>query len=367
MSELDLEQTISDSIADANLTSEPVETTDSFETPVETAPEAPEAPLTDEVEAEPIEVTSPAQKAAEATQQATGVQDEFGKKFGLQPESVPGRENRIPYSRVKKIVEKAELEARKAAETPYVAKIQEYETQLQEARVRQERVNQFEHVMVNDVPRFIGMLKTLPQYQQFFSQLEQAQAQAQPQAAQEPVDPYSDMPQPDQLMPDGTYMYSMDGLKALEAWNRAQARKEVLEEVNQVYGPIHQEWQAAREAETRIRQVVPVIQNQIAEARTWQGFTDNEQEIVQALRADQRLSLEGAYRKVVVPKLVAAREAQQNDEAQLKAKYRAEILEELRRAPAASSAPTRVMRPSPTPQGSRNLEDIIAAQVATIK
>src|SRR5688572_13419890 len=36
------------------------------------------------------------------------VEDEFAKRFGLASKSVTGRENRIPYSRVKKIIEKNE-------------------------------------------------------------------------------------------------------------------------------------------------------------------------------------------------------------------------------------------------------------------
>jgi hypothetical protein len=361
MSNLDLESVIENSISDANLDTTPeVEVDSTPEAPLEAAPEAPEAPISEEVVPESVEVASPAVRATEVTQPA--VQDEFGKKFGIQPESVPGRENRIPYSRVKKIVEKAELEARKAAETPYLTKVQEFETKVKEYEAKLSRVDQFEHVMVNDVPRFIGMLKTLPQYQQFFDQLEKAS-----QVNQAPAQPVNDddpMPQPDQLQPDGTLWYSMEGIEKLNEWNRKQARKEVLAEVEKTYGPIAQEWNAHREANERIRQVVPVIQAQIQDARTWDQFSENEAEIVKALQSDRNLSLEGAYRKIVVPKLRAQRAESETNETELKKRLRAELLEELRRAPAASSAPVRVTRPSPISQGKRTLEEIIAEQVA---
>lgn len=370
-----LESVIEDSLSDAQLAPEPVESVGSTETSSEvpeTAPveaqDASEGTLFGGTEAEPqsTEVASPAVNQAQAAPPRE--LDEFEKKYGVQKESVPGRENRIPYSRVTKIVGKAVSEAKAEVEnrvkTEYEPKIKQYETALQERDAQLTRVAQFEQVMVNDVPRFIGMLKTLPQYQQFFAQFEaqSAPTQAHQQVAQ--VNPEDEMPQPDQLMPDGSYMYSMEGLAKLQAWNRVQARKEVMSEVEKTYGPIHQEWEAHR----RMRAVEPKVRDQIARARTWTLFNENEAEIVKVLQQYPDASLEDAYQFVVQPKLQEKLASYQTDEAKLRQQIRSEVLAELKRAPASTSAPARPSRPQPvTSSGPRKLEDIIAAQVETIR
>jgi hypothetical protein len=154
----------------------------------------------------------------------------------------------------------------------------------------------------------------------------------------------------------------MDGLKQLNAWNREQARKETLAEVEKKFGPIESEWQAHK----RIESLRPVVNAQIEEARTWEGFGDNEAEIVQALKNDQRLSLEGAYRKVVLPKLKSAWEQEKTRLVPERNKLREEILAEIKSAPRSTAVPSVSSKATPS-SGPKSLEDIITEQIQQLK
>lgn len=366
-----LEQVIEDSISDSQLPDEPVETPETLET----APEVPAEPTLDTPESttevvegsESTEVASPAVQAAKAQEQAVQEtkpeQDEFEKKYGIPKEAFPGRENRIPYSRVKKIVANAEEGLKKTYEPriqEFETRVKEFETKVTDYEGRLGKVAEFEGLMVNEPNKFLNMLATLPQYKAIFDQL------VKPQASKEEAKPEAvvdDMPQPDQQLTDGSMVYSMDGLRELNAWNREQARKDVLAEVDKAYGPILKD----REAQQRIQELIPQIQSQIVEARTWPSFTENEAEIVAALQKDQRLSLEGAYRQVVFPKITAERDSFKLAVQPERDKMRAELMAELRKAPASTSAPTRANRPVSQSAGPRSLEQVIADSLVDIK
>ena len=79
---------------------------------------------------------------------------------------------------------------------------------------------------------------------------------------------------------------------------------------------------------------------------------ENEADITLALQQDQRLSLEGAYRRVVFPKITAERNT-----------MRESILKEIKGAPTATAAPNRGFRASPSSGGKKSLEQIIQEQV----
>lgn len=291
-----------------------------------------------------IEVASPAAKSAET--KTDDAKDDFEKRFGIPATSSGGRENRIPYSRVKKIVAKREKEI----ESEYTPRITEYETKVKDYETRLTQVAQFEHIMANEPEKFVGMLKTLPAYKDYFDKLEAA-ATAKPAEPATPIDPNSDMPQPNQKLADGSMVYDMEGIKALNEWNRAKARQEALAEVNKIYGPIQQQFEAQR----KLQEVMPQIQRQIDEARKWPMFQENEDEIAKALNADKALTLERAYQQVVYPKLATSKD-----------QLRQEILKELKRAPTATSAPTGAVKPAPAKTGPRSLEDVIQEQVNAV-
>lgn len=347
MSNIDLETIIEDAVTDSQ-SPEPVEPI--AETPVDTAPE-PEPIIDEPVVEATTEVTNPAT-------QPTAEQDEFAKRYGLQSQSIGGRENRIPYSRVKKIVARAEQEAiarvKKESDGTFQPKITEYETKVKDYEDRLTKVAQFEHVLENDPKTFLNMLSQVPAYKEFFDYLGQVATQQTQPVVVPPGDP---MPQPNQPQADGTRIYDEDGLKALMDWQARQVEgrvtKQVTEQIDQRYEPIRKEW----ETNQQMAKVVPIIQRQIEEARTWPQFSDHEADIVAALKADKQLSLDGAYRKVVYPRLQTSRDD-----------MRKSILEELKKKPIATSAPMVATKPQPMADNRpRSLEDIITEAANSLK
>jgi hypothetical protein len=342
--DLDLTSVIEDSLTDATLPEDPIPDTPD---PVDAAPAASSDSISDSVEPEDPSVPSPAAKTA-----TTPEDDEFAKKYGIPGQSATGRENRIPYSRVKKIADRAAKDAVTAKETElkgtYDKQLTEFQGKVQQYEGRLQQVAQFEQMMATQPREFLNRLASIPAYREIFQSL---MSQGQPQQA--PPDPNADMPQPDQQLEDGTMVYSLEGLKALNAWNREQARNETLAAVDARYGQIEQAWQANQQ----IARLRPVVEAQIETARKWPLFNESEPEIVQALADNPRASLAEAYQAVVLPKLLAEKDKLSVD----KNKVRAEVLAELRNAPSpTTSAPVRASRPvQQTSTGPRNLEDVI--------
>lgn len=341
-SQPDLESVIEDSLNDATATDipdEPVESTDT-ETPVEDAPAA---------EAEN-------QVAAPAADAPTEGEDDFSKRFGVQANSVTGRENRIPYSRVKKIVAKAEKDAetrlRKELETSTTPKFTELETKVKDYEGRLERVAQFEQILEQQPREFLGMLAKHPAYKEFFEFVERAAQQGQ--TAEAPTQaPVSDMPQPDQKLEDGSMVYSMEGLQKLLEWQSSQVEQRTIKQVEQRYKPIEQQWQADQE----YQKMVPVVEKQIAEARTWDGFNELEPKILDILKTDKTISLERAYMKAYQAHVAEEREKLTTDHN----KVRTSVLAEIKKKPTASAAPSGGVKPTSKtqPTGPRSIEDII--------
>jgi hypothetical protein len=139
----------------------------------------------------------------------------------------------------------------------------------------------------------------------------------------------------------------------LLAWNSQDTERRVIQQVESQYAPIRQEYTQRRHYEA----VMPQIRKQIETAKTWPLFDENEQEIAAALEADERLTLEGAYRQVVFPKLITERNS-----------MRQQVLQEVRTAPRATGVPSRpTTQKSVTPDGPQKLEDIIKQSIAGLK
>jgi hypothetical protein len=342
----DLTSVIEESVAEA--TDIPVEEVDSTVSEPGLEASEPVSEPSEEPQEASSEVPSPAAKVA-----APAVEDEFAKKHGLSPQGALGKENRIPYSRVKKITanaEKARDDYWTSEKSKWDKDLTDVKTKVADYEGRLQQVAQFEHVMVNDKVKFLQMLTQIPGYREIFEQLAAPRTQAQPQAPAGP-DPNA-MPEPDQELTDGSRVYSMDGLKNLLAWQTKQAEARIA----QRYAPIEQEWRANKQIES----IIPEINRQVAEARKWPLFSDNEPAIVKALQANPRLSLEGAYRQVVVPQLQA-------NVTSVEEKTRAKVIEELQKAPRSTSAPATQTRPNPIKQGPRSMEAIIADSIKSLK
>lgn len=359
MSNLDLESVIEDSLTDAT-------TLDATDAPVEgdTPAEGTDTTPTDEVapegtddstEVSSSEVSSPAGRGA-----APAVEDEFAKRHGLPQQGAAGRENRIPYTRVKKIVDKAEKEAVAKAQKEWETKtnptLAEFQGKVQDYEGRLEKVAQFEHVMVNQPQEFLEMLSKVPAYKEFFDWVRQAASAG---VQQQPAEGAAGggMPQPDEQLADGTMVYSMEGLQKLQDWQGKQIEGRLtkaydarLAEVQKRYDPIRQRY----EQEQHLAAIVPQIQRQIDEARQWPQFTENEEAITAALQANPNLSLEGAYRQVVIPKFQSSRDS-----------MRTSILAEIQKKPVSSGTPVRgATRPTQVANNQhQSMEDLIKAQI----
>lgn len=369
---LDLISVIEDSVSDATADPDPVDTpaVEASSEPADTPADSPEAspdPSSDPIDpsddtATPESSSAVPSPAASRDDAQKPVDDPFAKEHGLTPQMSGGRENRIPYSRVKSIVEKAQQKAiapLTAELTPLKAKVTDYESRLQ-------KVGEFEKIMSDDPQKMLQMLATLPAYKPFFDAVAHYEALSQSQLSQPttPVTPSPStaptnegMPAPDQKLSDGSMVYSMEGLNKLMAWQAQQVEtrvtKQVTDQISERYKPIEQQYQA----QEHLQKMIPVINSQIAEARTWPLFTENETEITQALESDRRLSLEGAYRRVVYPKLITNKDT-----------MRADILKEIKAVPTGStSVSSTASRPSPVTSGPKSLEEIIKEQVQSLK
>ncbi len=359
----DLEQVIADSIGDAVDTTPEVdvEVEASTDTPVEASSESTETTESTDEGSTSSEVASPGAAAAKAEAGDAQGQDNLD-QFGVQRESVPGRENRIPYSRVTKIVGKAVSEAQTKAKGEWEPKVQALEGELHEYKTYHQKVQNFEKTMLTDHRRFLTLLNGIPGYAELLAPIFAPQQQAAPQQAAPAVD---DMPQPDVELENGNKVYSMDGLKKLNEWNRLQAKKEALEEVQKTYGPLAESFAQYQARAQRQAELAPIIEAQVADARTWPHFAENEAEIVQVLAQYPDVSLEGAYRHVVVGKLQEQAGSAQVERAKLEKEMRAKILAEIKGAPTSTSAPRSGSKPSTQSSGPRSLEDIIREQVAS--
>lgn len=350
----DLSEIINDSITDVTLPTPEVD----LDTPSDVLEAVPEVTETSEVAPDPVDP-------------APVLQDDFDKKFGLTAQSSSGRENRIPYSRLKKITAKAINDAKtswqKDLEASHVpsAKFAELDTKVKDYEARLGQVAEFEKVMTTDHTRFLNMLYTIPGYKQLFDKIA-GSAQAQPD--QEPVQISEDMPQPDQELSDGSKVYSLDGLKGLLAWQDSKTAKrtveQVMKQVEARYAPIERDYQSFQ----KVQAIKPQVDRQIADARTWPLFNENEDEIVKALQTYPAYSLERAYQAVVFPKMKADQDKFANEAKVTKETMRTEILKELKQAPRSTSAVSGPTRPAPqAATGPRSLEDVIADSIKGLK
>lgn len=329
----DLDQVIEDSVNDATTPEvvDDVETTDVTEPSVE-------------------ETTVENQIAAPSDTTTTEAEDDFDKKFGLQQTSVTGRENRIPYSRVKKIVAKAEKDAadkiRKELEGKTPTNFSELETKAKSYDELAPRVREYENLLDNNPREFLGRLSQHPAYKEFFAFVEQAAALLDQQKAEAPADNqpylnYNDAPQPDQVLADGTKVYSLEGLAKREEWLARKIEEKAIQQaedrLSKRYAPIEQQWQA-QQAQAEL---MPKIERQISEARQWDKFNELEPKIIEILKSDRSITLDRAYLKAYQEEVAAERERLTTD----RNKIRTEMLAEIKKKPAASAAPTGVVKP----------------------
>ena len=233
------------------------------------------------------------------------------------------RENRLPYSRVKKIVENAikkQTTAHEAALNTRAQREAAYQRELEVYR-------RTDAIIRSDPDRFLGMLAALnPQYKKFLASGNgEGTQRAQP--AGRSTDP---MPPPDGEYADGTKGYTPDGLAKLLDWRDRQTEARVASRIEQQYnerfGPIEQHYRTAQYTGQLRGKVRGQIEN-LKHAFGADLIDTHQNSIALAMKADPRLTMAEAAAMVLVPKISAERTT-----------MREAILKELQGRPKAATA-----------------------------
>jgi hypothetical protein len=153
---------------------------------------------------------------------------------------------------------------------------------------------QYDPSIVEQRQRFFQWLDTDPvgAHNYLTDYLTRAGALQQQQAQQ----PNDGRPQPDVVVPEtGQKFYSAEAAEKLAKWQAEQL-------INERVGPLERSLQQV-EADRYTERARAQARSAILEAETWPYYKDHEGEILKAMEADKRLSLEGAYRRVVLPNI----------------------------------------------------------------
>ena len=127
-----------------------------------------------------------------------------------------------------------------------------------------------------------GAFKYMEDYLTRSGALKRPQQAAQPDAR----------PQPDVVVPEtGQKFYSAEAAEKLSQWIAKQSTQ-----------PLEQRLQSIEHTHAQTR-AQAAAQHKLAEAASWPYYTEHQQEILRTMENDHRLSLEGAYQRVVLPKM----------------------------------------------------------------
>jgi hypothetical protein len=331
MSEIAAPTAVAETAAPSIESAEPVTTESVIEDAIADLPGSEASQTDSESDSEP-ETTQDASGEEDPAPAADPLADELGLK--------PGSKNhRIPYARVQKIIA---AQREKAA-----AEIKQQYAQF-EAPAFKERMQALE-LAERDPETFVRALAQAPQFREIFASLAQPQAAEQPAAAGAQA-PTAE-PQPDLMLQDGTVTYSAQRLNEVMQYREAKMQK-LLDERLAPVQQIEQERQLMQQWDGAVQRQRTVIEDARA---NWAGFKDAENQIRDLIAANPSLTLEGAYRQAVLPKLQADRD-----------KMRQEILAEMNRRPAAASGTVPGAAPAAS-AGEQSTEDVIRDAIRGLK
>lgn len=275
------------------------------------------------------------------------VEDAFATEHGIKSKDAAGRENRIPFSRVKKINENAVAKAKTTWTDTELKPVQ------QKVRVYEERllgIKQTEDTMFGEPAKFVEQLKSLvfPDGSKPYADLLGGAAGA-AKPAEESAVPADDTdlgpePAPDwKDQPTGQTGYTPEGHSKLLAWRDEKTYRRAVRDaetrLTKRYGPIEKAFTSHRERAQAHTELAAATDSLIQDASDWPGFTANFKDIEAVLPSIEvppntpnpaRAALKLAYEKVVYPKLRTDEDA-----------IRARVAAELKGTPADTGTGTR--------------------------
>jgi hypothetical protein len=248
----------------------------------------------------PATDNTPSSSNTSTTTTTADERDELAELLGIAERTGAGKwTSRIAYSKIHKVI--GERDAKRKAE--HDAALKGHTDKITDYEKRLDAIAHVEHAMFNEPERFIAMLQTIPGYAGYFGGSDRQSRQS-----------TNQRPGPDIRYQDGSTGYSEEGLQRLLDWQAAQVEQRLTKRI----APFEQE----RQLRAIEAAATPKVQAALEAASKWPLFKENEGDILKALQADQSVSLEQAYQRVVLPKLAADRD-----------KIRQEVLAELNQRP----------------------------------
>jgi hypothetical protein len=315
---------------DAGTPDEGIATGDTDTVVIDGSSDEPEVPAAEDVKDVPAPVVEKKVETPVAVDE-----DDFSK---IPEKDAQGRTNRIPHTRVKKMVETA---GKKAVETFTKTTHEPLVNEVNVYRDRFAKIEQVEQTMFNKPPQMLDILLTIPGYKEELERRFGTAAGGGEAARAGADDPE---PGPDVKNADGTPAgYSQEGLKALRDWDRRQAVKLAEERLGSRIKPFEdREKTAQQQREEQARRGAGVA-NELEQATKWDNFVENAEEILKVITEDNnqamaaerarrgtgklKHTLLSAYHQVVHAKMSADR-----------ARVREEILKEMQTAPKSTAA-----------------------------
>lgn len=305
--------------------------------------------------------------------------DPFAKEYGLTARRADGKDNRIPYPRVKAIsdnqVKKVvvqlakELGISKAeAELKLEDVIGEIGTRKSKFGDFEKRISNYERIdqlAATNGDEYIKLLAQIApdRYQKFADWIQNPpQAVAQKGVVDAANDPE---PEPDYPIKDAQgnvigLTFSLEGQKKREAWIERKLQREFQRTLDDRFKPLdEQRAEAAKKEKDRLaaeafeKEATDRVKRRIDRVTKRHGWAEHSEAIKKAV-VEKGMDIDDAYYDTVIPALMAER-----------SKMRADILAELKGAPASTS--TTVNTPPNAGGKPQSIEDIINASIAGVK
>lgn len=245
-------------------------------------------------------------------------------ELGLAAPKPGQRDNRIPYSRIRKIVANAKTKWSEKLKGEHTAALTPMQQEIAEHKARAATYDAAEKLIETDGEKYLALLASI--YPKQYGHLVGGKGKDAPQKPQEP--------QPDVKYDDGSLGYSPEQFAKLREYDRTEsariAEERATKQFNERFGPIEQEYKATQQQ----HQDVQKVRGHIGKLREQWGADlidspDVQKAIVAHMDANPKDSLVAATRTVAMARIQADR-----------TKMRAELLKELKVAPkAAAKAP----------------------------